>query len=119
LLTRTLGRVLGCNAEAAHPGIKGSLTLGGAQRSQYRGADQRIEPMGLQLLLDSTKTEARRSPAGEAFGESLLAQPTFLLKAIENRIELIRRLGVWRELSVKFLPALLSLRQQTQRPASE
>ena len=119
MLTRTLGRVLGCNAEAAHPGIKSSLALGGSQRSQYRGADQRIEPMGLQLLLDSTKTEARRSPAGEAFGESLLAQPTFLLKAIENRIELIRRLGVWPELSVKFLPALFSLRQQTQRPASE
>ena len=59
LLARTLGRVLGCHAEAAHPGIEGSLALGGAQRFQYRGANHRIEPMGLQLLLDSTKTEAR------------------------------------------------------------
>ena len=59
LLTCTFGRVLSSLAKAARPGVEGSLALGGTQRCQYRGADLRIEPMGLQLLLNSTKTEAR------------------------------------------------------------
>ncbi len=59
LLTSALGRVLGHHAKAARPGVEGSLALGGTQRCQHRSADLRIEPMGLQLLFDSTKSEAR------------------------------------------------------------
>ena len=59
LLTCAFGRVLGRHAKAARPGVEGPLALGGTQCCQHRGADLRIEPMGLQLLLDSTKSEAR------------------------------------------------------------
>jgi len=89
LLTCSLGRILRGDAEAASPSLEGAFALGGAQASQNRIADLRVESMHLQLLLDSPKAETLGSSSREAFCESLLAQPAFLLKAIENRGELL------------------------------
>lgn len=57
LLTCSLGGVSRGDAKAAGPSLECALALGGAQTSQNRVADLRVESMHLQLLLDSSKAE--------------------------------------------------------------
>ncbi len=57
LLTCALGGILRHDAKAPGPSLERAFALGGAQTSQNRVADLRVESMHLQLLLDSPKAE--------------------------------------------------------------
>ena len=57
LLTGALGGILRGDIKATSPSLECALAFSGAQTSQNRVADLRIESVALQLLLDSPKAE--------------------------------------------------------------
>lgn len=57
LLTGALSGILRDDTKATSPSLECALALSGAQTSQNRIADLRIESVAMQLLLDSPKTK--------------------------------------------------------------